>query len=294
MTSDPECLILNISKKCSEIVTNYLNIKHTTDIINDTKLRIKQTLEIFETQILTKWSPFCDHETEKSFLSISYNGGKDSQVLLILYLASIYNKYSHNLKNAKFKKIPAVYLKTYVNFPEVLKFIETSSLEYQQDLYVTKTSNMETALREYLATLKLEHQEETGILLGTRASDAVHYKMTTIQPTDKNYPKFIRLQPILEWKLTNIWSFLIFSDEPHCELYDHGYTSLGKPSETVANPWLIDTEDNPNRQNSKVFELEFAHCKYNKQRYSKCDNGYLPGWYLLEDHKERDGRAHKK
>lgn len=292
MEIDPQCLILDICKKCSDLVNNYLAIDHNSIVINETKLKIKQSLEIFEKQILSKWSPFCDHETEKNFLSISYNGGKDCQVLLILYLASLYKKYSQHLHSVKFNKIYAVYLKTYENFNSLLKFIETSSLEYQLQLYVTQTASMETALREYLASLKLEHQEQTGILLGTRATDARNYTMTTIQPTDKNYPKFIRLQPILNWKLSNIWSFLIYSDEPHCELYDVGYTSLGKPCETVPNPWLLNTGDNENLKNNGAFDFEFKSCKHN-QNILKSETGYLPGWFLLDDLKERDGRVCK-
>lgn len=292
MASDPQCLILDICKKCSDIVDSYLAIEHNSTIINDTKLRIKESLEIFEQHILSKWSPFCDHETETNFLSISYNGGKDCQVLLILYLASLYKKYAQHLQSVKLRKIYAVYLKTYENFDSLLKFIESSCLEYQLQLYVTQTAGMETALREYLASLKLEHQEQTGILLGTRATDARNYTMTTIQPTDKNYPKFIRLQPILNWKLANIWSFLLYSDEPHCELYDLGYTSLGKPCETVPNPWLINNADNGNLTNISAFDFEFKSCKMN-QNTLKGDRKFLPGWFLLDDLKERDGRVSK-
>ncbi|XBW38547.1 hypothetical protein QEN19_004135 [Hanseniaspora menglaensis] len=288
MSNIADNAVFIIAKKCAGLVARYLAITAESENIKDTKYRIKETLQIFETEILTRWSPFCDHEAEKNFLSISYNGGKDCQVLLILYLASLYNTASFH---SSINRLPAVYLKTYDNFSELTDFIASSSSEYQLELYETRNASMETSLMEYLLSLKLEHQEDTGILLGTRATDAKHYKMTKIQPTDKNYPKFIRIQPILNWKLSNVWSFLIFSDEQHCQLYDLGYTSLGKPEETVPNPWLVDEYNNKNLKNNLVFDYEFSQCK------NLCNvrrgNGYLPGWFLLEDDKERDGRVHR-
>ena len=276
--------IYKACKRCYDITTRYLNLEDKTEIIKDTKLKLQTCLDLFTETILERWTPFVDDDDfQKHYLSISYNGGKDCQVLMIVYLASIFKKYEHQIQY-KDVKIPAVYLKTYDNFPELIGFIKESKKLYELDLYVTNINEMVDTLNEYLDSRHSRHNENIGILLGTRQTDAVNYKMEAIQPTDKNYPKFIRIQPILSWSLRNVWSFLLFSKEPHCSLYDVGYTSLGKPSETVANPWLFNESTNPNINNRNLFENERDGVK------DLTDCVCLPGWFLIDDMKERDGR----
>lgn len=271
-------------RRCHDITSRYLTLEETSDIIIDTKLKLKDCLDLFTNTILERWTPFVDNDDfQKHYLSISYNGGKDCQVLMIIYLASIYKKFAQLLQS-KEVKIPAVYLKTYDNFSELIGFIQESKCLYNLDLYVTKTNCMVDTLQEYLDSRQSKHNENIGILLGTRQTDAINYKMKAIQPTDKNYPRFIRIQPILDWTLRNVWSFLLFSKEPHCSLYKLGYTSLGKPSETVPNPWLFNEPTNPNLQNGELFDKE------NSEKVDVAQVAYLPGWYLIDDSKERDGR----
>ncbi|KAL6936552.1 hypothetical protein ACO0R3_000149 [Hanseniaspora guilliermondii] len=276
--------IYETCQRCYDITQRYMNLTDSTDIIKETKDKLQLCIDTFTETILERWTPFVDDDNfQKHYLSISYNGGKDCQVLMIIYLASIYKKYQDQLYNNK-TRIPAVYLQTYTNFPELMQFIEDSKRLYSLDLYVTNTNVMVSTLNEYLNSRRSRHNENIGILLGTRQTDAIDYKMETIQPTDKNYPKFIRIQPILSWTLKNVWSFLLFSKEPYCSLYDKGYTSLGQPSKTMPNPWLINTPTNPNRKHANLFGNE----RDNEEDYSNCQ--YLPGWYMIDDMKERDGR----
>lgn len=276
--------IFETCQRCYDITQRYMNQRVNTEIIKETKKKLQLCMDTFTETILEKWTPFVDDDDfKKHYLSISYNGGKDCQVLMIIYLASIYKKYNEQLCN-KEMRIPAVYLQTYANFPELMQFIEESRQLYNLDLYVTKTNDMVCTLNEYLDSRHSRHHESIGILLGTRQTDAINYKMETIQPTDKNYPKFIRIQPILSWTLKNVWSFLLFSKEPYCSLYDKGYTSLGEPSKTEPNPWLIDTPTNSNLENANLFENE----RNSRDDLSNCQ--YLPGWYMIDDMKERDGR----
>lgn len=98
-------------------------------------------------------------------------------------------------------------------------------------------------------------------------------------PTDGNWPRFMRVHPVLDWGLREIWCFLrhaaMRGEGPgvpperqltYCAMYDEGYTSLGGRGDTVRNPRLrvVDEGDGQVR--------------------------YRPAWMMVEDDEERAGR----
>jgi FAD synthetase len=90
--------------------------------------------------------------------------------------------------------------------------------------------------------------------------------LTEFLETDSDWPKIMRIHPIVDWSYKDIWDFLIEFRVPYCVLYDKGYTSLGGTSNTFPNPALRREED----------------------------GGYDPAYKLTDGSKERDGRAKKK
>lgn len=92
--------------------------------------------------------------------------------------------------------------------------------------------------------------------------------------TDGNWPRFMRIHPVIDWRLNEIWIFL---RSPHlsdpdtgakleyCSIYDEGYTSLGGVNDTLPNPKL------------KYLDEE------GKERYR-------PAYELVQDDEERLGR----
>lgn len=86
--------------------------------------------------------------------------------------------------------------------------------------------------------------------------------MQEVHASDNGWPKFIRINPILNWDYSDIWKYLDDYNIPYCILYKKGYTSLGSVSKTLPNPKL--KNDN--------------------------ENGYLHARFLLDSKFERLGR----
>jgi len=53
----------------------------------------------------------------------------------------------------------------------------------------------------------------------------------------------MRFNPILDWSYRDVWDFIKACELPYCNLYDHGYTSLGTVKDTIRNPELLKGED---------------------------------------------------
>ncbi|KAL6950939.1 hypothetical protein ACO0QE_000221 [Hanseniaspora vineae] len=332
---------------CHNIVESYLSIsKNVTSefpIILETQQRIQETKTIFLERILPFWNPVMNN------ISMSYNGGKDCQVLLIIYLACVYELFRdrYNLQQMYLDcfQINGVYIKQYETFQILEKFVEKSAQYYDLNMYTTQVGqNMKDSLREYLDHLHLKDYNQTseletargshldgiaktalgqvksrdvqhevlndhhGVIIGIRRSDPYALNLKDIQRTDADWPCFTRLQPLLEWKLQNVWSFLLFANEPFCKLYELGYTSIGGIKTTLKNPKLY-KKDNKNLWNHFHWEMEQAYVSETERPFLEVynqddemvqsdmdhdlvcnDNSYYPGWYLLSDEHERDGR----
>lgn len=95
-------------------------------------------------------------------------------------------------------------------------------------------------MKKALETYKSKFPHVKGILIGTRRTDPycgvfrVLYwdvddvgdpltdKLGFRSPTDKGWPEFVRINPIIEWTFSDVWTFLKRLDVPYCSLYDQG------------------------------------------------------------------------
>ncbi|KAH9941554.1 adenine nucleotide alpha hydrolases-like protein [Amylocystis lapponica] len=112
-------------------------------------------------------------------------------------------------------------------------------------------------MKKALETYKARFPHVDAILIGTRRGDPhggaqphdvvaiapIHTSPTATlsfrNPTDAGWPRFERINPIIDWSYARVWEFLRKLGVPYCPLYDEGYTSLGSTYNTFPNPALL-------------------------------------------------------
>lgn len=167
-------------------------------------------------------------------LSLSYNGGKDCLVLLILYLCAL----SANTTNSGISKanstsilsqkicstqqtqsspqlrsrLRSVYIVPIHPFPQIDAFVTQTSEAYHLDV-ARYPAPMRTAFEAYLR----DHPSVKAVLVGTRRTDPNGGGLTHFDPTDGGWPAFMRIHPVIDWHYAEIWAvsvghhFLLFS-----------------------------------------------------------------------------------
>lgn len=271
----------------------------------DSKLH-KLTQEV----VLQTYNDFLDilSQWDINSLSISYNGGKDCLVQLIIYMAAVYQFVEIDGKGSRSLDevlIHAVYVHTETEFIEQVQFLEESVIQYGLDFKGVYTLFQDKESADQMQIInELKGGSKSGsieclfsptptlpcgfltfleanphvkaIIVGIRRTDPYGAQLKLQQKTDTNrgWPDFMRINPILEWHTNEIWYFLKWMEYKsaksyfpitYCSLYDQGYTSLGGCDNTVRNPQL---------KRSDSF-------------------GYWPAWWVLEDDIERLSRVQK-
>lgn len=245
-------------------------------------------------------------------LSVSYNGGKDCLVQLIIYMAAIYKYVIVDGRGTDLSqtKINAVYVYTEKEFDEQIRFLEDSVSQFGLDFTAVYTSPDGSGPKEHVPDAQMIHcpqnTAKTGsienlfsssstlqsgfltylnshpsikaIVVGIRRTDPYGSDLNFQQITDTNkgWPEFMRVNPILEWHTCEIWYFIKWFQRnskasdftvSYCSLYDDGYTSLGGRDNTVRNPRL--------------------------KRKDASGVSFWPAWWVLADDIERLSRIQK-
>ncbi|KAJ5584847.1 uncharacterized protein N7459_004647 [Penicillium hispanicum] len=224
-----------------------------------------------------------------SELSLSYNGGKDCLVLLILFLAGLHPYAAHAHEDHKMTTaaaaqsgeqpetsspvdgsnpvIPAIYALPPDPFPAVEDFVISSAQAYHLAITKYTTDPPHTTLRSSFEDYLTRHPGIRAIFVGTRRTDPHGARLTHFDRTDQGWPDFMRVHPVIDWHYPEIWAFIRHLGLRYCSLYDMGYTSLGGTSDTLPNPRLrVGAEANGD------------------------DGLYLPAYELTQDLEERLGR----
>ncbi|KAI5951020.1 FAD1 [Candida jiufengensis] len=240
-------------EECYNLIQDFLNdnlpsglvpkrhkgYKYDADLRSSVKSKIIASMERLEKSI--------DLHGLKE-IAISYNGGKDCLVLLILLMATIYRKYItiHETNFYSNKIIPqdykldSIYINSETPFPELKNFIQKSTQYYHLNAISIKDS-LKNGFNYYLKDI---NPNIKSVIVGIRYTDPFGENLKTEQLTDHNWPKFLRIHPILDWRYVEIWDFLVGTNVEYCKLYDEGYTSLGGVDNTFQNPELLITNKN--------------------------------------------------
>jgi len=107
-------------------------------------------------------------------------------------------------------------------------------------------------------------------VLGTRMGDPGAKGQGHFSPTDADWPPVMRVNPVLNWSYSHIWSFIRGLCLPYPALYDRGYTSLGCSRTTEPNEAL----------------------KYEDERTGEVR--FRPAYELNDATVERQGRSKRK
>lgn len=198
-----------------------------------------------------------------SGVAFSFNGGKDSTVLLHIIRAAIVLPLAERTGDLQndyhgLKGICSFVFEREDDFSEILTF--TNDMSGQYGLKVHKLhADFRTGVEGMLETTELK-----AIILGTRRGDPNAHGQEMFCPSSADWPPFMRVNPILDWSYADVWTFLRATAVPYCSLYDEGYTSIGATNNTVPNSLL-----------------------------RKEDGSFAPAYMLADSRMERAGRTSK-
>ncbi|KAL9108446.1 MAG: hypothetical protein Q9227_006780 [Pyrenula ochraceoflavens] len=227
------------------------------------------------------------HRKVQTFLQKEYDSAIDSELVRRVQEQTRTSLEVIREALQTYDSIPAIYAYPPDPFPLVTAFVHASSDFYHLDVahiptnphpppapLNNTTTTHETSssqppsspqkritIRDAFATYLSIHPRIKAIFVGTRRTDPHGGKLTHFDPTDRGWPSFMRVHPVVDWKLAEIWMFLRASGVleegvtavrgergggkdtgsyagGYCGLYDEGYTSLGGRGDTKRNPLL--------------------------------------------------------
>ncbi|CAG9798143.1 unnamed protein product [Chironomus riparius] len=198
--------------------------------------KIEKSLDILK-------ETFQNYQSNQIFLS--FNGGKDCTVLLDLLLKRCYINESDKLG------IKIIYMRQVDPFDEIESFVKECESYYKIEIKEIEISSMKIALAEICKN----DPELQAVLMGCRKSDPTYKNRDELhyfEPTDGDWPKLMRVNPLLDWSCKDIWDYIISHNVPYCDLYNNGFTSVGNRKNTVPNPHLLNDDKKTYRP---AFEL---------------------------------------
>ena len=131
-------------------------------------------------------------------MALSFNGGKDCLVLLLLYIYILHQQHSPS-----WRRIPTCFVTPPQTFTEIDDFVTDCATRYNLDVERIALP-MKPAFTQYL-----EHRSNVkAVLVGTRRTDPHGEFLTHFDLTDRGWPSFMRVHPVIDWHYWEIWDVL--------------------------------------------------------------------------------------
>ncbi|KAH9671316.1 MoCF biosynth domain-containing protein [Citrus sinensis] len=180
-------------------------------------------------------------------VAFSFNGGKDSTVLLHLLRAGYFlHKGEQSCSNGSLTfPIRTIYFESNSAFPEINSFTYDTASKYVLQLDIIR-SDFKSGLEALLNAKPIR-----AIFLGVRIGDPTAVGQEQFSPSSPGWPPFMRVNPILDWSYRDVWAFILTCKVQYCSLYDQGYTSIGSIHDTVPNALLCVSDSSNNQEKFK-------------------------------------------
>ncbi|KAL8861773.1 MAG: hypothetical protein Q9178_001974 [Gyalolechia marmorata] len=195
--------LLSLCTSLHSQITAFLQEDVQTGTLRAVQAQAKKSLTIIREAL---------HRYPLPSLSLSYNGGKDCLVLLILYLSLLPT--CSSLPSA----LPAIYIPPSHPFDSVTTFTLSSAHKYHLQLDIHSANNddatsatkgkggggMKEAFSQYLK----RNAEVKAIFVGTRRTDPHGGLLSAdgFDVTDGGWPRFMRVHPVIEWHYVEVWA----------------------------------------------------------------------------------------
>lgn len=219
---------------------------------------LKKAIQVIE-DALRKYcggvSNNCDggNAIDLSRILVAFNGGKDCTLLLHLVFAVV------DSLPSSFGSLRLLYIcdSPGETFSEISDFVVATQNLYGLSCITVAGGDMRAALDKVVH----DQPEVCAIFMGTRSGDPNAGWMDYFCKTSGGWPEIDLVAPLLHMKYSQVWRIIQELEIPYCSLYNQGYTSVGRRSNTIPNPLLcLDTGE------------------------------YLPAYKLVDESQERLGR----
>eukprot|EP00420_Gonyaulax_spinifera_P015344 CAMPEP_0197895334 /NCGR_PEP_ID=MMETSP1439-20131203/37029_1 /TAXON_ID=66791 /ORGANISM="Gonyaulax spinifera, Strain CCMP409" /LENGTH=552 /DNA_ID=CAMNT_0043515761 /DNA_START=61 /DNA_END=1719 /DNA_ORIENTATION=- len=180
-----------------------------------------------------------------SELAVSFNGGKDACVVLYLWMAAVAAAASAN----GVEPPQAIFFDSSSEFPCIQSFVAWVVRSLGLRMVTLEQCSFRQGMEDLVS------RGVRAVVMGQRRGDPWMADVNAFSPSTDGWPAFMRINPIIDWSYSDVWTFLRVFKLPYCALYDQGYTSLGNVSNTLRNPSLL----RPDGSYAPAYELQDAN-----------------------------------